>query len=147
MYINPVSLVDMEKIVVGYDGSPQAKKALQRAKTLAEKFGSKIYVVHVIDTAILSLSDMFSSPTVLTNLRGKAEQLIKEALETLGGNAEGKILEGDPAHEIVKFAKEMNASLIILGARGLSTIRRILMGSVSSRVVQESPIDVLIVKG
>ncbi|ABL89031.1 UspA domain protein [Pyrobaculum islandicum DSM 4184] len=137
----------MEKIVVGYDGSPQAKKALQKAKVLAEKFGSKIYVVHVIDTAILSLSDMFSSPTVLTSLREKAEQLIKEALEALGGNAEGKILEGDPAHEIVKLAREINASLIILGARGLSTIRRILMGSVSSRVVQESPIDVLIVKG
>lgn len=137
----------MDKIVVGYDGSPQAKKALERAKAIAEKYGSKIYVVHVIDTAVLSLSDMFSSPAVIASLKEKAEQLIKEALAFLGQGAEGKILEGDPAHEIVKFAREVNASLIVLGARGLSTIRRILMGSVSSRVVQESPIDVLIVKG
>ncbi len=136
----------MERIVVGYDGSPQAKKALQKARALAEKFGSKIYVIHVVDTAVLSLSDMFSSPAVVASLREKAEQLVKEALATLGGSAEGKVLEGDPAHEIIKFAREVNASLIVLGARGLSTIRRILMGSVSSRVVQESPIDVLIVK-
>jgi nucleotide-binding universal stress UspA family protein len=136
----------MERIVVGYDGSPQAKKALQKAKTLAEKFNSKVYVVHVIDTAVFSLSDMFSSPAVLASLREKAEQLVKEAVAFLGRGSEGKILEGDPAHEIIKFSKEVNASLIVLGARGLSTIRRILMGSVSSRVVQESPIDVLIVK-
>lgn len=137
----------MDRIVVGYDGSPQAKKALEKARKIAEKFGSKIYVVHVIDTAVLSLSDMFASPSVIASLKEKAEQLIKEALSAAGPGAEGKVLEGDPAHEIIKFAREVNASLIILGARGLSTIRRILMGSVSSRVVQESPIDVLIVKG
>ncbi|MEM1599152.1 MAG: universal stress protein [Pyrobaculum sp.] len=137
----------MDTVVVGYDGSPQAKKALEKARKIAEKFGSKIYVVHVIDTAVLSLSDMFSSPSVIASLKEKAERLIKEALSAVGPGAEGRVLEGDPAHEIIKFAREVNASLIILGARGLSTIRRILMGSVSSRVVQESPIDVLIVKG
>jgi len=137
----------MERIVVGYDGSVYSKKALEKVKVLAEKFGSKVYVVHVIDTAVLSLSDVFASPSILTSLREKAEQLIKEAAQLLGGNAEGKVLEGDPAHEIIKFAKEVNASLIVLGSRGLSTIRRVLMGSVSSRVVQESPIDVLVVKG
>jgi len=137
----------MERIVVGYDGSVYSKKALEKVKVLAEKFGSKVYVVHVIDTAVLSLSDVFASPSILASLREKADHLVKEAVQLLGGNAEGKILEGDPAHEIVKFAKEVNASLIVLGSRGLSTIRRVLMGSVSSRVVQESPIDVLIVKG
>jgi len=137
----------MERIVVGYDGSIYSKKALEKVKVLAEKFGSKVYVVHVIDTAVLSLSDVFASPSILMSLREKADLLVKEAVQLLGGNAEGKVLEGDPAHEIVKFAKEVNASLIVLGSRGLSTIRRVLMGSVSSRVVQESPIDVLIVKG
>ncbi|ABO07772.1 universal stress protein [Pyrobaculum calidifontis] len=137
----------MERIVVGYDGSVYSKKALEKVKVLAEKFGSKVYVVHVIDTAVLSLSDVFASPSILASLREKADYLVKEAVQLLGGNAEGKVLEGDPAHEIVKFAKEVNASLIVLGSRGLSTIRRVLMGSVSSRVVQESPIDVLIVKG
>lgn len=137
----------MKIIVVGYDGSPQSDKAFEKAKALAEKFGSKIYVVHVIDTAVLSLSEAFSTPSVLMSLRERAESLIKEAVAKAGGGAEGKILEGDPAHEIIKFAREVGASLIVVGARGLSTIRRILMGSVSSRVVQESPIDVFVVKG
>ncbi|MEM1663213.1 MAG: universal stress protein [Pyrobaculum sp.] len=137
----------MEKIVVGYDGSEQAKKALQKARMLAEKFGGKIYVVHVIDTAIFSLSEVFMSPSVLNSMREKGEELIKEALEILGISAEARILEGDPAHEIVKFAREVGASLIVVGARGLSTIKKILIGSVSSRVVHESTIDVLVVKG
>lgn len=137
----------MEKIVVGYDGSEQAKKALKKAKLIAEKFGGKIYIVHVVDTAIFSLSEVFASPSVLNSMREKAEKLINEALTILGGPAETKILEGDPAHEIVKFAREINASLIVVGARGLSTIKKILIGSVSSRVVHESPIDVLVVKG
>lgn len=80
-------------------------------------------------------------------MREKGEKLIKEALEILGISAEARILEGDPAHEIVKFAREVGASLIVVGARGLSTIKKILIGSVSSRVVHESTIDVLVVKG
>lgn len=135
----------MERIVVGFDGSEQARRALLRAKTIAEKFGSKVYVVHVIDTALFSLSESFTSPSVILSLRQKAEKLINEALSTVD-NAEGKILEGDPAHEIVRFAREVGASLIIVGSRGLSTIRRVLIGSVSSRVVQESSVDVLVVK-
>ncbi len=135
----------MEKIVVGFDGSEQAKRALLKAKTIGEKFGSKIYVIHVIDTAVFSLSEAFTSPSVIHNLRQNAEKLIKEALAIVE-NADARILEGDPAYEIVRFAREVGASLIVIGSRGLSTIRRVLMGSVSSRVVQESPIDVLVVK-
>ncbi|MFN7105125.1 MAG: universal stress protein [Pyrobaculum sp.] len=136
----------MEKIVVAYDGSEQARKALERARIFMEKFGSKVYVIHVIDTAIISLSEAFTSPSIWAALRGKGEKLVEEALSRLGPGAEGQILEGDPAHEIVRFAREVGASLIIMGSRGLSTIRRVLLGSVSSRVVQESPIDVLVVK-
>lgn len=136
----------MEKIVVAYDGSEQARKALERARALMEKFGSKVYVIHVIDTAVVSLSEAFTSPSIWASLREKGEKLVEEALSRLGPWAEGHVLEGDPAHEIVRFAREVGASLIVVGSRGLSTIRRVLMGSVSSRVVQESPIDVLVVK-
>lgn len=60
--------------------------------------------------------------------------------------AELKLVEGDPPHEMAKLAKNIDADLIVVGSRGLSTIRRSLLGSVSSRLVQESEISVLVVK-
>lgn len=135
----------MERIVVGYDGSPAARKALKRALEISARFGSKVYVVHVVDTALLSLSEAFA-PSMLAALREAGEKVLQEASREAPG-VEARLLEGDPAHEIVRFAAEVGASLIVVGSRGLSTIRRMLMGSVSSRVVQESPVDVLVVKG
>lgn len=135
----------MRTIVVAYDGSQHSKKALETARALAERFGSKIYVVHVVDTAVLSLSDAFSSPSVVESLRQRGEKVLKEALSAAPG-AEAKLLEGDPAYEIAKFAKDVKADLIVVGSRGLSTIRKSLLGSVAGRLVQESDVSVLVVK-
>jgi len=135
----------MRTIVVAYDGSQHAKKALEAAKAIAERFGSKIYVVHVVDTAVLSLSEAFATPSVIKSLREGGEKALREALGVVPG-AESKLLEGDPAHEIAKFAREVKADLVVVGARGLSTIRKSLLGSVAGRLVQESDVSVLVVK-
>lgn len=135
----------MKTIVVAYDGSQHAKKALETAKAIADRFGSKIYVVHVVDTAVLSLSEAFSTPNVIKSLKEGGEKALREALN-LAPNAEAKLLEGDPAYEIAKFAKDVKADLVVVGSRGLSTIRKSFLGSVASRLVQESEISVLVVK-
>ncbi len=135
----------MRTIVVAYDGSQYAKKALETAKTLAEKFGSKVYIIHVVDTAVLSLSEAFSTPNVIESLRQGGEKVLREAL-TMIPNAEVKLLEGDPAYEIAKFARDVKADLVVVGSRGLSTIRKSLLGSVAGRLVQESDVSILVVK-
>ncbi|MEZ0248695.1 MAG: universal stress protein [Thermoproteus sp.] len=135
----------MKTIVVAYDGSQYAKKALEVAKAIAEKFGSKVYVIHVVDTAVLSLSEAFSTPNVVKSLREGGEKALREALVVIP-NAETKLLEGDPAYEIAKFAREAKADLVVVGSRGLSTIRKSLLGSVAGRLVQESDVSVLVVK-
>ncbi|MBP1449146.1 MAG: universal stress protein [Thermoproteus sp.] len=135
----------MKTIVVGFDGSQHSKKALEQAKAIAEKFGSKICIVHVIDTAVLSLSEAFSTPQIQKALWEGGEKILREA-QAIAPGAELKLVEGDPPHEIAKLAKNIGADLIVVGSRGLSTIRRSLLGSVSSRLVQESEVSVLIVK-
>jgi Universal stress protein family. len=75
----------MRTIVVAYDGSRHAKKALEAAKAIAEKFGSKIYVVHVVDTAVLSLSEAFATPSVIKSLREGGEKALREALGVVPG--------------------------------------------------------------
>jgi nucleotide-binding universal stress UspA family protein len=53
---------------------------------------------------------------------------------------------GQAADEIVRTATEAKADLVVLGARGLSTVKRLVLGSVSTRVLHEAPCDVLVVK-
>jgi nucleotide-binding universal stress UspA family protein len=56
------------------------------------------------------------------------------------------IRHGDPGVEIVKAAEENKADLIVVGSRGLSTLRRLILGSVSRKVINKSKIPVLVVK-
>ncbi len=53
---------------------------------------------------------------------------------------------GEPANEILEFAKESNVDYIVMGSRGLSGIKKFLMGSVSTRVMEHSHCSVMIVK-
>jgi nucleotide-binding universal stress UspA family protein len=53
---------------------------------------------------------------------------------------------GDPADEILKAAKQIEAELIVMGARSLGTVERLVLGSVSTKIMHEAGCDVLIVK-
>ncbi len=58
----------------------------------------------------------------------------------------GRVLLGDAGHEIVEYANTHDIDLIVVGARGLSTFKKIFLGSVSNYVMQKSKIAVMIVK-
>ena len=70
----------------------------------------------------------------------------RDVLERAGIAAAGLAPIGDPADEILKTAKQFEAELIVMGARSLGTIERLVLGSVSTKVMHESGCDVLIVK-
>lgn len=53
---------------------------------------------------------------------------------------------GDPASEIIEYAKEKRVNLIVMGNRGMGIVSRTLLGSVSNKVINNSPISVLVVK-
>ncbi|MEM3915121.1 MAG: universal stress protein, partial [Metallosphaera sp.] len=67
-------------------------------------------------------------------------------VEKSGIRATGETLEGDPATVILDYVSKNPISLVVIGSRGLSKLKRVLLGSVSSRVVQEAKVPVLIVK-
>ncbi len=64
----------------------------------------------------------------------------------LPGHSEIEIVTGDPAQEIIRLTNIYHADLIIIGSRGLTGVKRILQGSVSSQVVEDAPCSVLVVK-
>lgn len=139
------------KIVVPYDHSPLSKKALETAIKIANKDNRiKLYLVTVLDVR------MPSSYYVAVNAAEKVElqraeavnifHLIKQDLQTLPNKVETHVLEGNPAEMIVDFAKHHEADLVVMGSRGLSGFKELLLGSVSHYVVQKSPCPVFIIK-
>jgi nucleotide-binding universal stress UspA family protein len=70
----------------------------------------------------------------------------RDILEQAGISATGFAPIGDPAHEILGAAASFEAELIVIGARSLGTVKRLVLGSVSTKVMHDADCDVLIVK-
>lgn len=137
-------------MLLAYDGSEPSKKALQFTKELAKKLGSEVIVLYVID--IEKLAEMLGELEVneVTNLEKKANSLVEEAVKELQGagvRARGTIRKGPPPEAIVEAAKEEGCSMIVVGSHGWRGFKRLLLGSVSEKVVRISDVPVLVVKG
>ncbi|MBW9141292.1 MAG: universal stress protein [Candidatus Aramenus sp.] len=137
-------------ILVAYDGSDNSKRALNVAIELASKYSAKLDVVEVVDSTIFAGAGIAPVPgEVIESVYNKAKSDVEEAKKqaaSKGVNAEGVVLEGEPAGAILDYATKNKVDLIVTGSRGLSTFKRILLGSVSTRIVQEAKIPVLVVK-
>ncbi|PVU77593.1 universal stress protein UspA [Sulfolobus islandicus] len=139
----------MKRILVGYDGSENAERALDFAIELASKFSARLFIVEVIDLTLFYNSGVLPPLEATKSLEEKAKKDVKKAIEkakSKGVDTEGITLEGDPAHSILEFAKDNQVDVIVIGSRGLSKVQRIFLGSVSNKIVQESRIPVIVVK-
>jgi nucleotide-binding universal stress UspA family protein len=132
------------KIVVGYDGSEAANRALERAATLAGNDGRIVVVAAAESRARAGITEgAHLDPSEVERRRKDLEQA-KAMLSERGIDAETIEAQGDPADMIVMTAKD--ADLVIVGSRGLNPIQRLLLGSVSSKVVHRAECDVLVVR-
>ena len=129
------------KILVGYDGSEMARRALVHAAKLVGR-GGTVDVINVITVQPVSAR----IETLSDRERGRQRKLLQEAKMVLGewdvGMTPVKAV-GDPAAEIRTAATESGAGIVVVG-RG-SGLRRLIHGSVSTRLVRQAPCDVLVV--
>ena len=139
------------KIVVAYDGSEHSKRALMRAAAIAKQDSASLMVVNAVDTTMITLAPM-SPPIpaeVFEDIIKSGEDLESQALNLVKpvvSGATGVSEEGNAAEIILKQAAENGADLIVIGRRGISEVKRFLIGGVSSAVVAHSHCDVLVVK-
>ena len=110
------------KILVAIDGSKQATKALGYVSVIARKFNSKITLLHVAESKLADLE-----PEAVKMIRGKI--LGDAATEIKGVEIEKELVFGDPAESIIQLAKKENYDLIVLGSRGLSSVKRYLLAA------------------
>ena len=153
-------------IVVGTDGSKPADEAVRRATDMASREGARLHMV----TAYPDPQMLRERTTIWTNepkgvmdsggaggearteivdLREVAESLLKRAARdalSKGVEVETHASEGEPAEVIIDVANQEHADLIVVGSRGLTGIKRYLLGSVSSKVSEHAPCSVMIVR-
>jgi nucleotide-binding universal stress UspA family protein len=132
------------KVVVGYDGSDSAKRALERAAAHAGDQGQVVVVSAAESHARTGITEgAHLDPSEVEGRRHNLEEA-KAFLDERGIQAETVEAQGDPGHVIVDAAK--GADLVVVGSRGLNPVQRILLGSVSSKVVHRAECDVLVVR-
>lgn len=139
------------RIVVPYDDSELSKKALEMAMVLAkqdEKIELNVISVVEVPTSIAYYGTINIESIREAGVKAAKEimQDVDEKLNTLPNKTKTMVVEGNPAHLIVDFVKRDNADLVVMGSRGLSGIKEMVLGSVSHNVVQKSPCPVFIVK-
>jgi len=138
---------NFKNILVPLDGSKYSEKALQRASEISIGFDSKIILLYVVEKS--SPLNLLDRKEYLGILRKFGEKTLKNANNVLLKkeiNAKILLKEGNIVSEIEKVVKNENCNLIIVGNKGLGSVTRFLLGSVSNKLAQTSSCSLLIVK-
>lgn len=133
------------KVVVAYDGSKHAHKAIDQLHILNGPLDAVI--VSVVRGPALGIrgTAVEVDQAEIDHARAALDKVAAE-LAARGVTARTRLAMGEPADVLVDIAEEEKAELIILGTRGLSLAKRIVMGSVSSNVLHHAPCAVLVVR-
>lgn len=143
-------MLKIKNILVAYDGSPHANKALRMAKQIAQLDPSiQIDIVNVAETPLVDIPNADLLTALIQDSIEQAEKILREA-ENLMFDYKDRmktilIKSGPPAHAILDMIEKRNYDLVIIGTRGVSGIRG-LLGSVSYKIVAHSKVPVLTVE-
>jgi nucleotide-binding universal stress UspA family protein len=138
------------KILLATDGSEEAALAASTAADIARRTGSELHVVHVGEVAPVYHPERHGYLAQYDKLQEEAQRSLDEQVEQIrmaGGTvAQAHLRMGLPDKELVVLSEEIGAGLIVAGSRGLGTLKRALLGSVSSSVVRHAHRSVLVVR-
>lgn len=125
------------RILLATDGSRHGDRAALMAQTMARQFGMPV-------TAVSVMKPGFDEARRAEGRR--AVERVTQALQAEGVSAEGLILEGDSAQEIISYAAKVGADLIVMGSHGRTGLGRLVLGSVSEKVIGMAGCPVLVAK-
>ncbi|MEK6673543.1 MAG: universal stress protein [Nitrospirota bacterium] len=134
-------------IVVAFDGSEYSKAALIESSNRIKRHGGKIIMVHAV---YFDEEEFGAKPEQLEKRFELGKKICYQAKDTFSSefkiDIESIVCEGEPPSVITDIARERQADLIAMGTHGRKGLKRLIMGSVTSHVIVNSPCDVLVVK-
>ena len=120
----------LEKILIATDGSKHSEKAAVTGIELAKLTKGKVTAIYVEDRDKQGI---------------EATERVRDLASKAGIPFEAKIIEGNPANEILKFAEDAKMDIIVIGSIGVTGLRKFMIGSVAEKVVLHSKVPVLTV--
>lgn len=141
-----------KSILLAVDGSEESNKAIDYVKSLAEKYNSKILILNVFELPLLvdpydTHAQIFQD--IENNLRTNSQTLledVKNKFSDLNIQIEGQSFQGRIGSIIVEVANKSNIDLIVMGSRGLGSVKSLLLGSVSNYVTNHAKCPLILVK-
>jgi nucleotide-binding universal stress UspA family protein len=138
--------IGWERILVATDGSPHSNAAVQKAVDFAHSYGGKLTAVSVVDV----LTEMYAgAPALIDDLVKRAKGYVEEVewkAVAVGVEAQTYVGEGESYRTIIDLAEQENAGLIVMGSHGRTGLKRLLMGSVTEKVIGLAHCPVLVAK-
>jgi len=136
-------------IVVGTDGSETAAVAVGESIQLAKAFDAMLHVVcayhpHSLETRALP-SEFSGSVLPDSKVQAVLDDVLARARQA-GVKAEPHAVTGDAAEAILDLAERLEAGLVVIGNKGISSVRRYVLGNVPSKVVHHAPCSTLVVQ-
>jgi nucleotide-binding universal stress UspA family protein len=135
-----------DRIVLAVDGSEPSTRAAEAALETAHKFGSDVTIIHVMEHELSWVADIeLESRTEADDFLDGVVRRFKES----GLSARGELRRAPVtlvAQEIIDVATETGAGLVVMGTRGLTDWRGLLVGSVARKVLHHAPCPVLVVR-
>lgn len=144
--------MNIHTILVPSDFSEYSDKAFSWALEMAEKWGAKLTLLHIVPTPsyppMMIADGGFNPADYESSLKADAEKQVKEIASRVdrpGVSIDTKVLVGSPFHDICKIAEQDKSDLIVMGSHGRTGLKHVLLGSVAERVVRHAACPVLVV--
>ena len=138
-------MLSIHKILVPIVLADTARHVVHQAAWLARRFHAEVILLHVVTplsypAGILERGHEMTARDLHAQIVQRAQQDLEQALrpELDGITVTRLLLRGDPAHEIVKTARDQNVDLIMMSTHGHGSFYRFLLGSVTAKVLHES---------
>jgi len=135
-------------ILVALDGSEQSILALKYAKELAETHHAKMIMIHAYPNTS-DLRDVPGYEKLVSQRKSFGQKILDHARNQLGDvsfEVEEDLLEGPAADAVLAVAEVRKADLIVLGTRGMGSLKGVIFGSVSNKVMHYAPCPVMVVR-
>ncbi len=147
--IEPDGCSAYKVIVAATDGSAAAQEAVCHAASQAKAYGAALRVIYVVNVHISFRMGTYQQ-MALEILQEEGERSVEQAVGLAKNSGvqdvQGAVLRGNPRQDIVAWAKEQGADLIVLGSRGHSRFGAFILGSVADYVVRNASCSVLLVR-
>lgn len=146
-------MIDLNTILVPTDFSEPSQKALAYARALTRLFEGSLHVLHVVEEPFVHGWTVEGYVASLPDFREELLHRAAEEMDKLFTADERKLLQvqlvgraGNPFTEIVRYAKQKEIDLIVMGTHGRGKMAQLLLGSVAEKVVRAAPCPVLTVR-